>query len=1107
MKRLVLTLVLCLPVFAAPAIIRNALAIAINDSAHVLRTGDFNGDGNLDFATRGVKSVQIVLGNGDGSFDAPVEITLPSGQGLEFADLDADDDLDFIVSYFNANETMSFHTYLNNGAGSFASGNVLAVTANGVFALADVTGDSKPDLVTCGAQYYPGSGNGTFGALVAFSACLSNDIDYVFDADNDGDNDILVANPYAQSRIYHNDGTGVLTAVDIVLNANRVAIGDFDDNDLPDIGWIDSNGRRRVALASAGGTYTFQTPGSDYARARNLIAPDLNGDGRADLIAGGYELTRVWLSEPGGTAGAYTLYAGGNGAAAIATGDFDGDGNADVITVGDIGAINVATPQTQVSLLRGTGDGSLDAPRSHQVSRTGMAGDLTTSSMRSVGLSDVNGDGFLDLAVSTEEGPLATFIGIGDGSFGAQVVTSVASAQKSVFADFNGDGRKDVARLTSGALEVWLAQSTGLFLNSASVSADFSDPLTGDFDGDGKQDVVLFNQFTLSFRHGNGDGTLAEPVDTPLGIIDYTHLVSGDFNNDGRDDIATGVWVLLAQADGRFMITDASAPADPTLTADLNADGYLDLVYARNAPERAVITHLGNGDGSFRSPRRTFLFSHAYIGPEGAAADIDGDGNTDVVLGSTVLLGDGTGGFDGYARFRMIGGSQAVAVGDIDKNGSIDLITGTSAFVNVVLTRTTDSLDLPLTVTVEELDAPFTLGSTQTAEAEVLGETFAAEGAVMFALNGVVGAFAEPFDGEAAASFMIAPAGDGALTAIYSGDAIYAAATSSPTPPMTVAKATVLTNASFFPSLPTWENQVRVAGRFSQSVPYIQPTGTIAVILDGNPHSTIAAPTFDINFGQLSIGTHSVVLQYSGDANFNAHETLVSFTVGKPTAPFQFSMTPVGSYPLGATATLKAFFPNHPSITGVVRFYRDSTILGEATISNAMATLDVVMTVPVGNARFDATFLGDELYAQTEVDHWDTGITDISFAPGPTSLYLLTPCRVIDTRNPNGDYGGPTVSFVRKFLMAGRCGIPFGAKALAVNITAVNPPSAGYFIFYAAPEFYPPFTGVSTISYRPNRTHANNAIVGLSAGGYMGIYNGHYELPVHVLVDVTGYFK
>src|SRR6185436_2044179 len=107
-----------------------------------------------------------------------------------------------------------------------------------------------------------------------------------------------------------------------------------------------------------------------------------------------------------------------------------------------------------------------------------------------------------------------------------------------------------------------------------------------------------------------------------------------------------------------------------------------------------------------------------------------------------------------------------------------------------------------------------------------------------------------------------------------------------------------------------------------------------------------------------------------------------------------------------------------------------------------------------------------------------------------TAFYLLTPCRLIDTRNPAGPLGGPVLvaNAVRNVSAAGNCGIPADAKSLAVNLTAVGPSSAGWLTLAPGPAGGPiPF--VSSLNYLPGLTLANNATVPIAADGTINVYN------------------
>ena len=101
-----------------------------------------------------------------------------------------------------------------------------------------------------------------------------------------------------------------------------------------------------------------------------------------------------------------------------------------------------------------------------------------------------------------------------------------------------------------------------------------------------------------------------------------------------------------------------------------------------------------------------------------------------------------------------------------------------------------------------------------------------------------------------------------------------------------------------------------------------------------------------------------------------------------------------------------------------------------------------------------------------------------SYTYAPIGFNTLTPCRVVDTRNPNGPLGGPALvaSTLRNFAIVGTCGVPAGAAGVALNITVVNATGTGLLNIYPAGLSTPV---ASTISFGAGQTRANNTLVGL----------------------------
>jgi hypothetical protein len=172
---------------------------------------------------------------------------------------------------------------------------------------------------------------------------------------------------------------------------------------------------------------------------------------------------------------------------------------------------------------------------------------------------------------------------------------------------------------------------------------------------------------------------------------------------------------------------------------------------------------------------------------------------------------------------------------------------------------------------------------------------------------------------------------------------------------------------------------------------------------------------------------------------------------------------------------------------------------------------------------------GSNLYVSGAYDtRWDNGVLNPAFASlkasdfevvelgwkppvavvtGPTDFHTLVPCRLLDTRLAAGPHGGPAVPAAgeRVVLAAARCAIPASAKAISVNVTAVNPPAAGNLRLFPGDGTAP---NASALNFGPERTRANNAIVMLasSGSGTFGVRNSS-AASVDVVIDVNGYFE
>ena len=88
--------------------------------------------------------------------------------------------------------------------------------------------------------------------------------------------------------------------------------------------------------------------------------------------------------------------------------------------------------------------------------------------------------------------------------------------------------------------------------------------------------------------------------------------------------------------------------------------------------------------------------------------------------------------------------------------------------------------------------------------------------------------------------------------------------------------------------------------------------------------------------------------------------------------------------------------------------------------------------------------------------------------------------------------------------MAGQCGIPPEADALAVNVTVTEPTAGGHITIYPLGVSLPL---ASTINYRAGQTRANNAIVPLGVNDSLAVFCGQSSGTTHFVIDVVGYFR
>jgi len=129
--------------------------------------------------------------------------------------------------------------------------------------------------------------------------------------------------------------------------------------------------------------------------------------------------------------------------------------------------------------------------------------------------------------------------------------------------------------------------------------------------------------------------------------------------------------------------------------------------------------------------------------------------------------------------------------------------------------------------------------------------------------------------------------------------------------------------------------------------------------------------------------------------------------------------------------------------------------------------------------------------------------TVFSLSVGPWEFVPVTPCRVVDTRNPDGTFGGPPIQsgHSRSFpIPQGACDIPASAAAYSLNVTVVPIGTLGYLTIWPTGENQPV---ASTLNSTDGRVKANAAVVPAGTSGAVSVYASN---TTDVILDIDGYF-
>ncbi|HEX8456544.1 MAG TPA: SBBP repeat-containing protein [Pyrinomonadaceae bacterium] len=256
-----------------------------------LASGDFNGDGNVDLIATDLLYIQLLFGNGAGGFSAPNNFTVGTHfhYSTRVADFNRDGKLDLAVTYDGAFNRDVISILLGNGNGTF--GAPLGVYAGAAASIADLNNDGKPDLLivdgndNLGVRLGDGAGNfaaATNTKLVGATTNLS-----VKDVNGDGNVDVVAA-----GGILLGNGAGGFAAAIPLLNLPPQTIygivsEDFNNDAKPDLLAATVTG---ISVLAGDGTGRFGAPVSFAGESGySTVVADFNGDGRPDVAMVNYD--------------------------------------------------------------------------------------------------------------------------------------------------------------------------------------------------------------------------------------------------------------------------------------------------------------------------------------------------------------------------------------------------------------------------------------------------------------------------------------------------------------------------------------------------------------------------------------------------------------------------------------------------------------------------------------------------------------------------------------------------------------------------------------------------------------------------------------------------